>query len=89
MQYPAAGYDTVGALTIFCVACELAMPVNKNSAYSDDEIEHRMNAGIRRALSTPPSPTKSLVGKTERAKIQQESRDLKARQAKPKSGEAS
>ena len=27
-----------------------------------------MNAGIRRALGTPPSPTKNLVGKTERAK---------------------
>ena len=26
-----------------------------------------MNAGIRRALDTPPSPTKELVGKTERA----------------------
>ncbi len=34
-----------------------------------DDIERRMNAGIRRALSTPPTPTKELVGKTERAKV--------------------
>jgi hypothetical protein len=58
-------------------------------ALHDDEIERRMNAGIRRALSTPPSPTKELVGKTERAKIQRESRAIRARRSKPKGGAAS
>jgi hypothetical protein len=48
-----------------------------------------MNAGIRRALNTPPSPTKNLVGKTERAKNQRESRAIKARRAKPKTDEVS
>jgi hypothetical protein len=56
---------------------------------SQAEIERRMEAAIRRALHTPPSPTKGLIGKTERAKIQRESRALKARRAKPKSDEAS
>ena len=49
-----------------------------------DEIERRMADGIRRALSTPPSPTKELIGKTERAKIQRESREIRARRSKPK-----
>jgi len=56
--------------------------------FDDDEITRRMNAGIRRALNTPHSPTKELVGKTERAQSQRESRARK-RQAKPKGGEAS
>lgn len=54
-----------------------------------DEIEGRMNAGIRRALSTPPSPTKELVGKTERAKVQRKSRAIRARRSKPKGDGAS
>lgn len=57
--------------------------------YKEDEIERRMIAGIRRALDTPPSPTKDLVGKTERAKSQRESREIRARRAKPEGGEAS
>jgi hypothetical protein len=65
------------------------MTAKIDQPYSDDEIERRMLAGIRRALSTPPSPTKDLVGKTERAKSQRESRAVRARQARPKSGEAS
>jgi hypothetical protein len=56
---------------------------------SDDEIQRRMNDGIRRALKTPPSPTRELIGKTERAKVQRESREIKARRATPKKGEAS
>lgn len=56
--------------------------------FSEDEIAERMNAGIRRALNTPPSPTKHLIGKTERAKSQRESREIKARRSKPKGGEA-
>jgi hypothetical protein len=57
--------------------------------FRDDEIERRMATAIRRALSTPHSPTKELVGKTERAKIQRESRELRGRRAAPKDGEAS
>jgi hypothetical protein len=57
--------------------------------YSTEEIERRMVAGIWRALNTPPSPTKDLIGKTERAKNQRESRALRARRAKPKTAEAS
>lgn len=44
---------------------------------SDEEITRRMDGAIRRALNTPPSPTKSLVGKTDRAQSQRESRALK------------
>jgi hypothetical protein len=51
---------------------------------AEDEIERRMAAGIRRALNTPPSPTKDLIGKTERAKNQRESREIRARRAKPR-----
>jgi len=55
-----------------------------NDQRSDEEIERRMSAGIRRALSTPPSPTRELIGKTERAQNQRESREIRARRAKPK-----
>lgn len=41
-----------------------------------EEIERRMNAGVKRALSTPPSPIKELVGRTERAQNQRESREI-------------
>ena len=44
---------------------------------SEDEIEKRRDDAIRRALHTPPHPTKGIVGKTERA---QEQRALKERQ---------
>jgi len=55
--------------------------------YSAQEIERRMNAGIRRALGSPPSPTKSLVGKSERAQAQRETREIRANRAKRKDGE--
>ena len=42
--------------------------------YSDDEIAQRMNEAVRRALNTPPTPAKALVGKSERAIAQRESR---------------
>jgi hypothetical protein len=65
-------------------------PMNgKSGELTPEKIESRMVAGIRRALDTPPSPTKTLVGKTERAKNQRESREIRARRAKPESGEAS
>jgi hypothetical protein len=62
---------------------------SSDTEYPDDEVERRMDAAIRKALNTPPSPTKELIGKTERAKNQRESRAIKARRAKQKSGEAS
>jgi len=51
----------------------------------DDEVTRRMESGIRRALNTPPTPTKKLVGKSERATAQRESRVRKATRSKPKS----
>jgi hypothetical protein len=51
---------------------------------SDDEIERRMIAGVRRALNTPPKPTKEIVGKTERAQAQRETNRIrKAARLKP------
>lgn len=41
--------------------------------FSEIDIERRMNAAVRRALSTPPMPAKELVGKSERAIAQRES----------------
>ena len=52
--------------------------MSQSNDLTDAEVARRMEAGIRRALATPPSPTKGLVGKTERAKSQRESRQLKA-----------
>lgn len=56
---------------------------------SPDEIEQRMNAAMRRALNTPPKPTKELIGKSERAKSQRETKAIRANQAKPKDDAAS
>ncbi|GEM_PF-2085950 len=58
----------------------------QSEQFSDAEIQRRMEAGIRRALNTPPKPTKELVGKTDRAKAQKKSRVRKAdrkNQSKP------
>ncbi|WP_219320757.1 hypothetical protein [Methylovirgula sp. HY1] len=52
---------------------------------SQDEIVRRRDDAIRRALNTPPKPTKELVGKTERAQDQAKSRVRKAVRSKPKS----
>jgi hypothetical protein len=54
-----------------------------------DETERRRDAAIRRALNTPPTPTKKLVGTTERAQEMRESRVRKARQSKKGTGEPS
>jgi hypothetical protein len=48
---------------------------NLEDEFTEEEIERRMNDSIRRALNTPPSLAKELVGKTERAQIQRESRE--------------
>ena len=51
----------------------------------EDEIAKRMNGAIRRALNTPPTPTKEIVGKSERAIARRESRVRKASKVTPKS----
>jgi hypothetical protein len=56
---------------------------------SAEEIVRRRDAAIRRALNTPRKPNKELVGKTERAKAQRETRSIRARQSKPRGDEAS
>jgi len=60
-----------------------------DTSYSDEEIVRRRDAAIRRALNTPHKPTKELVGKTDRAKAQRETKALRARRSRPKDGEAS
>jgi hypothetical protein len=42
--------------------------------YSPEETERRRDEAIRRALGTPPKPQKELVGKSQRAKAQKQSR---------------
>jgi hypothetical protein len=54
--------------------------------FTKDEIVSRRDAAIRRALNAPHRPAKDLIGKTERAKAQRETRALRY---KPKGGEAS
>jgi hypothetical protein len=49
--------------------------------FSPNEIADRMKNAVRRALTTPPTPTKELIGKTERAQSQRETKRRK-RQAK-------
>jgi hypothetical protein len=49
--------------------------------FSPNEIADRMRNAVRRALTTPPTPTKELIGKTERAQSQRETKRMK-RQAK-------
>jgi hypothetical protein len=61
------------------------MPRQEDEIYSEAETEKRMNSAVRRALSTPPTQTKELVGKTERAIAQRESRVRKSTRSKPDS----
>jgi hypothetical protein len=58
--------------------------MNERREITVEEIALRMNKAVRRALNTPPTPTKELVGKSERAIAQRESRVRKASQSKPK-----
>jgi hypothetical protein len=52
---------------------------------SAQETAQRRDAAIRRALNTPPTPTKELVGKTERAQQMGEIRKAKkAPRSRPK-----
>jgi hypothetical protein len=50
---------------------------------TEEEIAERMNQAVRRALNTPPTPIKELIGKSERAIARRESRVR--RKEKPKS----
>lgn len=50
----------------------------------DDEISRRRDAALRRALTTPPKPTKDMVGKTERAQEQRAVKDRRKVRAKSK-----
>ena len=59
--------------------------MNERREITVEEIALRMNKAVRRALNTPPTPTKELVGKSERAQAQRESRVKKAARSKPKS----
>jgi hypothetical protein len=54
-----------------------------------EEIARRRDGAIHRALNTPHKPTKELIGKTERAKAQRETKALRAHRSKPKGDEAS
>jgi hypothetical protein len=58
--------------------------MNKEPELSAEEIERRMNSAVRRALTTSPTPSKELIGKTERAQSQRESREMRASRAKPR-----
>jgi len=40
---------------------------NETDDLTPEEIARRRDAAIRRALNTPPKPTKELIGKTKRA----------------------
>lgn len=51
--------------------------------FGDEETARRMEAGVRRALNTPPKPAKELIGKTERATAQREGRAREASQPAP------
>jgi len=53
---------------------------------SESEITRRMNAAIRRALNTPPTPIKELIGKSERAVARRASRVRKKGKPKPSAG---
>jgi hypothetical protein len=53
----------------------------------EDQIITRRDDAIRRALNTPRTPARELVGKTERAQSQRESRVIRANRAKIKGPE--
>jgi len=59
--------------------------MGRNDDLAEDEIARRMDAAVRRALNTPPTPTKQLIGKSERAIARRESRVGKKRKPKPSS----
>lgn len=54
------------------------------SEIDEAEIARRRDAALRRALTTPPKPTKEMVGKTERAQEQRALKDRRKVRAKSK-----
>ena len=56
----------------------IGVTVLKNEEFDEAEIARRRDDAIRRALNTPPKPHKEMVGVTERAQAQQESRVKKS-----------
>jgi hypothetical protein len=66
-------------------ALDMNRSFHADDQLGEDEIQRRMEAGIRRALSTPPKPTSEIVGKSERAAQMRESRVRKASRVTPKS----
>ena len=61
----------------------ISLDMSDEDKFSDDEIARRMEAGVRRALNTPPTPTRELVGKTERAQEQRAKKKRKSPTKKP------
>lgn len=53
-------------------------------ADDEEDIARRRDAALRRALTTPPKPTKDMVGKTERAQEQRALKDRRKVRAKSK-----
>jgi hypothetical protein len=53
--------------------------------FTEEEIARRRDAAIRRALNTPPKPTKELLGKGKLEAAKKKSRVRKAARSKPKS----
>lgn len=56
----------------------------KNEPQSEAEIVERRDNALRRALTTPPKPTKEMIGKTERAQEQRALKDRRKVRAKSK-----
>ena len=60
------------------------MPDRKDRILSDAEIAQRRDSALRRALTTPPKPTKEMIGKTERAQEQRKIKERRKVRAKSK-----
>lgn len=60
------------------------MVISDKEDAAPEVVTRRMEDAIRRALNTPPVPAKELVGKSERAIAQRESRVRKSSRSKPK-----
>jgi hypothetical protein len=55
------------------------MNESSDDQYSPEEIARRRDAGLLRALKTPPKLHSEMVGKSKRAKARQQSRVKKPR----------
>ena len=70
----------------FVIGTRLMTRSTEDGDLPADEIVRRMEMGIRRALNTPPTPTKDLIGKSERAIARRDSRVRKKGKPKPSAG---